>query len=60
MKTKPRKEVEYCDDCGEPLKGEKFVVFSELPFSVASANEGESAIVCPKCLKKHGWVCPSK
>ncbi len=56
MIRNPREEVQYCDDCGEPLEDGKFVPFGELPFGVASANEGESAVVCLMCLDKHGWA----
>lgn len=38
----------YCDHCGEELKL-LYVSVTELPFAVASANEGESAILCPTC-----------
>lgn len=31
-------EAEFCDDFGEPLRSGEFKVFSDLPFSVASAN----------------------
>lgn len=50
--------MNYCDDCGEELKEGTGNPFTEIPFDVASANEGESAIICDECLKKHGWcIC---
>ena len=50
--------MNYCDDCGEELGNGKGNPFTELPFDVASANEGESAIICDECLEKHGWgIC---
>ena len=52
---KESRDQQYCDDCGDPIEGDNFIPFSELPFNVASANEGESAIVCMSCLKKHDW-----
>lgn len=46
-----KKEITYCDNCGEPLQGNQWKCFLELPYDVASANAGESAIVCSKCDK---------
>ena len=52
------KDINYCDDCGDPIPESKGNVFTELPFDVASANETESAIICDKCLNEHGYgVC---
>lgn len=48
------KDKTYCDDCGEEIKGKDFVSISHLPFSIASANEGESAILCKECIWKDG------
>lgn len=51
-------EINYCDDCGEPLKKGQGFVIKELPDGVASANEGESAILCKKCMDENGWgIC---
>lgn len=50
--------MDYCDDCGEPLKKGTGNPITHLPFDVASANEGESAILCDNCLKEHGYgIC---
>lgn len=43
-----RFDREYCDACGEVLTGAR-VPFSSLPIDVASANAGESAVLCPHC-----------
>lgn len=43
-----KKEVEYCDDCGKVLNGLR-VPYSSLPINVASANAGESALLCLRC-----------
>ncbi len=43
-----RRTAEYCDHCGEVL-GQQRVVFKNLPFNVASANKGESAVLCVGC-----------
>jgi len=42
-------EEDYCDDCGEVVIPPNFKVYSELPYNVASANKGESALVCLEC-----------
>lgn len=42
------KDIEYCDACGEQLMGAR-VPFSSLPIDVASANAGESAVLCRDC-----------
>ena len=42
----------YCDDCGDKLaKGSENWV-SKLPANIASANAGESAVLCKKCFDK--------
>lgn len=38
----------YCDNCGEKLFDEVFL-YTSLPSDVASANKGESAVLCLKC-----------
>jgi hypothetical protein len=47
-------ETTFCDDCGEPIawKAGTFQAYERLPFNVASANKGESAILCATCDKK--------
>ena len=42
--------TEYCDHCGEPHSGLDLVVYDILPWNVASANKGESAVLCPDCV----------
>ena len=42
--------MEYCDNCGEPLPNiDDRNIVPNLPCDVASANKGESAILCGKC-----------
>jgi hypothetical protein len=40
--------AQYCDHCGEVITGVE-VWYARLPFSVASANAGESACLCNPC-----------
>ena len=47
------RDSQYCDDCGDELHGEEFVAYTHVPFNVASANEGESAVLCFSCNKHH-------
>ena len=50
MSIKKKNELpQYCDDCGEVVIPPNFKVYSELPYNVASANKGESALVCLEC-----------
>lgn len=42
-------DVVYCDDCGDP---DATHPVSVLPVNVASANKGESAVLCEKCYAK--------
>lgn len=49
-------DILYCDDCGEALypdhrdwRQQQYMDFSEVPYDVASANKGESALVCLGC-----------
>ena len=46
------KDIQYCDDCGDELHKGNFKVVSELPFDVASANKGESSVLCNGCWEK--------
>lgn len=39
----------YCDHCGEPIPMGDGCAVSELPRGIASANTGESAILCVDC-----------
>jgi hypothetical protein len=43
------KDTSYCDHCGDELVFDRFVSYTHVPFDVASANKGESAILCMKC-----------
>jgi hypothetical protein len=42
--------TEYCDHCGEPHSGLDLKVYPEVPWNVASANKGESAVLCWDCI----------
>jgi hypothetical protein len=42
----------FCDDCGEITTDKTRVVYARLPFAVASANAGESAVICLECEKQ--------
>jgi hypothetical protein len=44
--------ITFCDDCGEITTEETRVVYTRLPFAVASANAGESAVICLECEKQ--------
>lgn len=48
-----KRDQQFCDDCGDPLKGKNFIPFARLPWAVESACKGESAVVCKPCVKKH-------
>jgi len=66
----PKREPTYCDNCGFKLfitkpdgsrvdQARKYHEFTELPYSVESANKGESGIVCDVCHKlKTGALKP--
>lgn len=42
-----------CDNCAAPLPNTTDrIVVSELPKDIASANAGESAVICTKCNKE--------
>lgn len=49
----------YCDDCGKPIYDTKAGTISQyraiarLPYDVASANKGESAVLCFDCIRRH-------
>ncbi len=46
----------YCDDCGTKIWTlTTSIVIPELPFDISSANESESAVICPACLQKHNY-----
>jgi hypothetical protein len=44
-------EKQYCDNCGAVVRGDETdtFVYGELPCDIASANKGESAVVCNAC-----------
>lgn len=48
MSKKPE-IAEFCDHCGNECKHGELVVYNTLPFDVASANQGESGVVCHYC-----------
>ena len=41
----------YCDNCGDELKPSRAHFYGSLPWDVASANEGESGVLCSECKK---------
>lgn len=51
-------EIQYCDNCAEPLPyiDDRYIV-PELPCDIASANEGESAVLCLKCYTECNKEC---
>jgi hypothetical protein len=46
-----KNETTYCDNCGEQIPTGTAYIFEHLPCDIASANTGESATVCSKCLE---------
>ena len=43
-------DITYCDDCGEPITDPSDTyAFAQVPADVASANAGESAVLCGWC-----------
>ena len=40
----------YCDHCASDLLGRQQIPITMLPVSIASANAGESAILCKRCF----------
>ena len=46
--------AEYCDDCGVEVTKETRCIVSCLPRGISSANRGESATLCRKCLHDLG------
>lgn len=44
--------MEYCDNCTDKHETKNMVPIPELKFNVASANKGESAILCTQCYNK--------
>ena len=44
------RDITYCDDCGDVLgdPGDIYA-FAQVPADVASANAGESAVLCGRC-----------
>ena len=44
------KSISYCDnDCGRELIGDNYYTITNLKHSIATENEGGSAVLCPKC-----------
>ena len=48
MKTK----MSYCDNCGDKFENNNLIPVRNLRFNVASANKGESALLCVMCNYK--------
>ena len=45
--------IEYfCDNCGMKIRSTEAFIYGNLPFDIASANAGESAVVCRACNEK--------
>ena len=42
----------FCDNCGMKVLSADSFIYGELPCDVASANAGESAVVCHACNEK--------
>lgn len=42
-------DIIFCDHCGLETSEDMAYIYSELPFDIASANKGESGIVCVTC-----------
>lgn len=42
--------AEYCDHCGEPFQIENLKCYDRVPWNTASANKGESAVLCFDCI----------
>ena len=45
-------DTTYCDNCAKRVTLAECCVISRLPLAIASANEGESAALCPHCYKQ--------
>lgn len=43
------KDKEYCDNCGKELTEKTSIVVPSLSQDIASANAGESAVMCYTC-----------
>jgi hypothetical protein len=43
------KDKEYCDHCGDELPAVAHIVVPSLSQDIASANKGESAVMCYTC-----------
>lgn len=52
-----RGEPEYCDNCGVQVFANGRYSVPILPVNIASANAGESAVLCPDCWQTQicGW-----
>jgi hypothetical protein len=48
-----RYEPEYCDNCGVQVFATSRYSVPILPVNIASANAGESAVLCPECWQTH-------
>lgn len=45
-------DISFCDDCGEAIEPDEECWVPNLPRDVQSANEGESAVLCPFCWRE--------
>ena len=45
-------KYEFCDNCGDKMPVNESYPMSSLLHSVASANKGESAVLCKECFHK--------
>ena len=46
-----KKQIYFCDHCGDAVDIDNVFFFHTLPQDIASANKGESATTCRKCCK---------
>jgi hypothetical protein len=43
------KKTLYCDNCGDDVTDAPCILVADLPQNIASANKGESAVLCFPC-----------
>jgi hypothetical protein len=43
------KKMEYCDNCAKELDDQNRCAVESLSADIASANKGESGVLCPLC-----------
>ena len=49
-------DMYFCDNCGEKTHEQHSYFISKLQADVASANAGESAVLCDTCGWKHSQI----